>query len=236
MACIKQSTCSKNCRKGQVIIMHELFVAQITDFGSLVLDGNLDQTFPAGAIVRKKKDDPLSNQTIDTKNSNYQSGILLECHFHESGKKKQVAKLKGFQVSWSFHWCQWCTNVTKKGREWFKDGLHAFGGTKESPFQHKPLRDISQADLVSVWSRKEVKLETPRASLGPSMSTKKRVWKKVCLSIIAEVIPKTFFMKYDWQLFPVQESCRSAPKLLTCSASFLFGRRRGRSSTLFFTA
>ena len=38
--------------KGQMIIIHELFVAQIIDFGSLVLDRNLNQTFPTGAIVR----------------------------------------------------------------------------------------------------------------------------------------------------------------------------------------
>ena len=51
-------------RKGQVIITHELFVAQIIDFGSLVLDRNLDQTFPAGAIVRaitpQEIDDPYN--------------------------------------------------------------------------------------------------------------------------------------------------------------------------------
>ena len=38
--------------KGQTIITGERFVAKIIDFGSLVLDRNLDQTFPAGTIVR----------------------------------------------------------------------------------------------------------------------------------------------------------------------------------------
>ena len=66
-------------RKGQVIIIHEFFVAQIIDFGSLVLDRNLDQTFPCGC--NRSRDDTARNrryesskQTIHAKNSN--SGIL----------------------------------------------------------------------------------------------------------------------------------------------------------------
>ena len=38
--------------KGRVIIIHELFVAQIVDFGSLVLERDLDQTYLSGTLVR----------------------------------------------------------------------------------------------------------------------------------------------------------------------------------------
>ena len=57
-------------RKLQMIIIHELFVAQNIDFGSLVLDRNLDQTFPAGAIVRaitpQEVDDPYRQNRQST--------------------------------------------------------------------------------------------------------------------------------------------------------------------------
>ena len=59
--------------KGQMIIIHELFVAQIIDFGSLVLDRNLDQTFPAGAIVRAIT--PQETRNVDSQNRQSTHGI-----------------------------------------------------------------------------------------------------------------------------------------------------------------
>ena len=38
--------------KGQTIIIGERFVAKIVNFGSLILDRNLDQNYPAGTTVR----------------------------------------------------------------------------------------------------------------------------------------------------------------------------------------
>ena len=62
--------------KGQMIIIHELFVAQIIDFGSLVLDRNLDQTFPAGAIVRAIT--PQETHNVDSQNRQSTHGIPMD--------------------------------------------------------------------------------------------------------------------------------------------------------------
>ena len=75
-------------RKGQVIIIHELFVAQIIDFGSLVLDRNLDQTFPAGAIVRV-----MTPQEIDDMNrQNRQSTqrIPIQEFSNQNGDRSRI--------------------------------------------------------------------------------------------------------------------------------------------------
>ena len=56
-------------------IIHELFVAQIIDFGSLVLDRNLDQTFPAGAIVRAT---PQEVHRADGQNRQSTHGIPMD--------------------------------------------------------------------------------------------------------------------------------------------------------------
>ena len=62
--------------KGQMIIIHELFVAQIIDFGSLVLERNLDQTFPAGAIVRAIT--PQETHNVDSQNRQSTHGIPMD--------------------------------------------------------------------------------------------------------------------------------------------------------------
>ena len=74
-------------RKGQVIIIHELFVAQIIDFGSLVLDRNLDQTFPADAIVRV-----MTPQEIDDMNrQNRQSTQRIPKEFsNQNGDRSRI--------------------------------------------------------------------------------------------------------------------------------------------------
>ena len=59
-----------------MIIIHELFVAQIIDFGSLVLERKLDQTFPAGAIVRAIT--PQETHNVDSQNRQSTHGIPMD--------------------------------------------------------------------------------------------------------------------------------------------------------------
>ena len=62
--------------KGQMIIIHEVFVAQNIDFRSLVLDRNLDRTFPAGAIVRAIT--PQETHDVDSQNRQSTHGIPMD--------------------------------------------------------------------------------------------------------------------------------------------------------------
>ena len=77
-------------RKGQVIIIHKLFVAQIVDFGSLVLDRNLDQTFPAGAIVRVMTPQEVDDMNRQNRQSTQRIPIINQEFSNQNGDRLRI--------------------------------------------------------------------------------------------------------------------------------------------------
>ena len=61
---------------GKIIIICELFMAQVIALGSLVLDRPLDRDYPAGALIREVT--PADDVVVDARGRTIINGIAMD--------------------------------------------------------------------------------------------------------------------------------------------------------------
>ena len=69
-------------RIGRIILIHDLFAAQIVAYGSIVLDRPVDRDYPVGSTVRELT--PLDDHRVDSQGRTFINGVAMDPGDHGS--------------------------------------------------------------------------------------------------------------------------------------------------------
>ena len=67
---------SKWFRIGRIVIIHDLFAAQIVAYGSIIIDRPVDRDYPVGSTVRELT--PLDDQRVDLQGRTVINGVAMD--------------------------------------------------------------------------------------------------------------------------------------------------------------
>ena len=69
-------------RIGRIVIIHDLFAAQIVAYGSIIIDRPVDRDYPAGSTVRELT--PLDDHRVDAQGRTFINGVAMDPGDHGS--------------------------------------------------------------------------------------------------------------------------------------------------------
>ena len=69
-------------RIGRIVIIHDLFAAQIVAYGSIVIDRPVDRDYPVGSTVRELT--PLDDHRVDSQGRTFINGVAVDRGDHGS--------------------------------------------------------------------------------------------------------------------------------------------------------